>query len=122
MDDGQRIRAGRVIIATGSRPLIPEAWAPYRDRILTTDEFFELEELPGSVAPVILRGVTLYGIDSVMAPLVKRIDAWNRLAQDLDLELLEGMTHEIGLDQLPATAEAILEGRVRGRTLVKLPD
>jgi acrylyl-CoA reductase (NADPH) len=79
-------------------------------------------KLPGWVAPFILRGVTLYGIDSVMAPLVKRIDAWNRLAHDLDLDLLEGMTHEIALEQLPEAAEAILEGRVRGRTLVKLPD
>ena len=52
MDSGQRIRAGNVIIATGSRPVVPSAWDPFRDRIITTDEFFELEELPESIAIV----------------------------------------------------------------------
>ena len=50
MQDGQRIRAGRVIIATGSRPIVPPAWEAFRDRIITTDEFFELEERPPSGA------------------------------------------------------------------------
>jgi dihydrolipoamide dehydrogenase len=50
MEDGQRIRAGKVIIATGSRPIIPAAWQTFRDRIITTDEFFELETVPDSVA------------------------------------------------------------------------
>jgi len=80
----------------------------------------ESMELPASVAPFILRGITLYGIDSVMVPLERRIEAWNRLVRDLDLELLEGMTREIGLDELPQAAEAILAGRIRGRTVVRL--
>ena len=50
MEDGQRIRAGSVIIASGSQPVIPKAWEPFRDRIITTDEFFELEDLPKSIA------------------------------------------------------------------------
>ena len=50
MEDGQRIRAGKVIIATGSRPIVPAAWQPFRDRIITSDDFFELEEVPDSVA------------------------------------------------------------------------
>jgi acrylyl-CoA reductase (NADPH) len=78
--------------------------------------------LPTSVAPFILRGVTLYGIDSVMAPLDKRRSAWERLERDLDLDLLETLSHEIGFEELPAAAEAILAGRVRGRTIVKIPD
>lgn len=78
-------------------------------------------ELPTSVAPFILRGITLYGIDSVMAPMERRERAWGRLARELDLERLESMTTEIGFDELPATAEAILDGRVRGRTVVKIP-
>ncbi len=79
-------------------------------------------ELPTSVAPFILRGVTLYGIDSVMVPLARRIQAWNRLVSDLDLELLEGLSQEIGFDELPDAAEAILAGKIRGRTIVKIPD
>ena len=60
MEDGQRIRAGSVIIATGSRPIIPAAWEAFRDRIITTDEFFELEELPKSVAVV---GLGVIGLE-----------------------------------------------------------
>ena len=60
MEDGQRIRAGRVIVATGSRPLVPEAWQAFRDRIITTDEFFELEELPASIAVV---GLGVIGLE-----------------------------------------------------------
>jgi acrylyl-CoA reductase (NADPH) len=82
----------------------------------------ESMELPASVAPFILRGVTLYGIDSVMAPIEKRQLAWNRLAKDLDLEQLEKMIVEIPFEELPSAAESILEGKVRGRAVVKIPD
>ncbi|MET0071643.1 MAG: MDR family oxidoreductase [Candidatus Thiodiazotropha sp.] len=82
----------------------------------------ESMDLPASVAPFILRGVTLYGIDSVMASIEKRRQAWQRLAKDLDLEQLEKMIVEIPFEELPAAAEAILEGKVRGRALVKIPD
>jgi dihydrolipoamide dehydrogenase len=60
MEDGQRIRAGRIIVATGSRPVIPAGWLPFRDRIITTDEFFELEELPESIAIV---GLGVIGLE-----------------------------------------------------------
>ncbi|MDJ0739663.1 MAG: dihydrolipoyl dehydrogenase [Gammaproteobacteria bacterium] len=60
MEDGQRIRAGSVIIATGSRPIVPAAWQPFRDRIITTDEFFELEDLPDSIAIV---GLGVIGLE-----------------------------------------------------------
>jgi len=58
--DGQRIRAERIVIATGSRPLIPAAWAEFRDDIITTDEFFELEQLPGSAAII---GMGVIGLE-----------------------------------------------------------
>lgn len=76
--------------------------------------------LPTSVAPFILRGVTLYGVDSVMAPLELRTQAWKRLVRDLDLGKLEEMTREIGLEDLPGEAENILDGKVRGRTVVRV--
>jgi acrylyl-CoA reductase (NADPH) len=75
-------------------------------------------DFPASVAPFILRGITLCGIDSVMAPQAVRRAAWDRLARDLDLNLLEAMTTEIGLGQAIATAGALLEGKVRGRVVV----
>jgi acrylyl-CoA reductase (NADPH) len=78
-------------------------------------------DLPGSVAPFILRGITLYGIDSVMCPLQKRLTAWQRLDTDLDKDLLESLTTEISFDELPDASSAILKGQIRGRTVVKIP-
>jgi acrylyl-CoA reductase (NADPH) len=75
-------------------------------------------DLPGSVAPFILRGVTLAGIDSVMCPTPRRAEAWARLASDLDLGRLDAMTERAGLDDVPALGAAILEGKVRGRVVV----
>jgi acrylyl-CoA reductase (NADPH) len=75
-------------------------------------------DLPGSVAPFILRGVTLCGIDSVMAPKAKREAAWARLARDLDLGKLAAMRFDATLDALPRLGAAIVEGQVRGRAVV----
>ncbi len=77
-------------------------------------------DLPTSVAPFILRGVALLGIDSVMCPRAKREQAWKRLAKDLDLSHLEAMTTTIALDSVPAQAKALLDGQVRGRLVVKI--
>jgi acrylyl-CoA reductase (NADPH) len=77
-------------------------------------------DLPTSVAPFILRGVCLYGIDSVMCPLPRRKEAWKRLETDLDRQKLATMTREIGLSDLPDAAAAILKGDVRGRIVVKI--
>ena len=60
IDNGERIRANRIIIATGSRPIVPGAWAAYRDRIITSDDFFDLENLPKSVAVV---GLGVIGLE-----------------------------------------------------------
>ncbi len=77
-------------------------------------------DFPASVAPFILRGVTLYGIDSVMAPKDVREAAWQRLAQDLDLSKMEAITSEIDLDHAIAKASELLDGQVRGRVVVRV--
>lgn len=75
-------------------------------------------DLPGTVLPHILRGVALLGIDSVMAPRNKRDAAWNRLARDLDTELLKDMTQVVPMSRVQDVAPEILAGRVRGRVVV----
>jgi acrylyl-CoA reductase (NADPH) len=75
-------------------------------------------DFPGSVAPFILRGITLYGIDSVMAPLATRRAAWARLAADMDLAKLDSLTTEIGLSGAVEAGSQILAGQVRGRLVV----
>ncbi|QLH70234.1 MDR family oxidoreductase [Rhodopseudomonas palustris] len=77
-------------------------------------------DLPSSVAPFILRGVCLYGIDSVMCPLSERKRAWERLATDLDPAKLAEITQEIGLDQVIDAGAKVLAGQVRGRIVVKI--
>jgi acrylyl-CoA reductase (NADPH) len=77
-------------------------------------------DLPSSVAPFILRGVCLLGIDSVMCPLEKRRKAWQRLSVDLDQAKLVEITSEIALEQVPEMAAKILAGQVRGRIVVKI--
>ncbi len=78
--------------------------------------------LPTSVAPFILRGITLYGIDSVMAPIALREQAWNRLVQDLDMSLLENLSFDLNFEDLPQAAEDILAGKIRGRAIIKIPE
>ncbi|HEX2019750.1 MAG TPA: MDR family oxidoreductase [Aurantimonas sp.] len=77
-------------------------------------------DLPASVAPFILRGISLLGIDSVMAPKHRRIEAWNRLATDLDPGKLRAITTQIGFDAIVDTAKDIVEGKVRGRVAVDM--
>jgi acrylyl-CoA reductase (NADPH) len=77
-------------------------------------------DLPTTVAPFILRGVCLYGIDSVMCPLERRKEAWKRLETGLDRQKLASMTREIGLSGVPEAAVSLLAGQVRGRIVVKI--
>ena len=77
-------------------------------------------DFPASVAPFILRGVSLLGIESVMAPRPPRLAAWGRLARDLDGGLLETIATEIGLaDAIPAAAD-LMAGKIRGRVVVNV--
>jgi len=75
-------------------------------------------DLPGSVAPFILRGVTLAGVDSVMRPRPDREEAWARLARDLDLGLLDALTQRANLADAPRLGEEIVAGKVRGRVVI----
>jgi acrylyl-CoA reductase (NADPH) len=127
----------RAELAGAPRPLAKERWAGGIDTVGSTTLANVLSmtkyggavaacglaggmDLPGSVAPFILRGVSLLGIDSVMCPLKIRREAWNRLASDLDRGKLAAMTTEVGLGQVPDFGSAIVEGRVRGRIVVKI--
>ena len=77
-------------------------------------------DLPATVMPFILRGVTLRGIDSVMAPRALREQAWALLAEHLDMAKLEAMIQPAGLEDLPALGQKILAGQVRGRVVVEV--
>jgi acrylyl-CoA reductase (NADPH) len=124
-------------LATPGRPLGKERWAGGIDSVGSTTLASMISmtkyggavaacglaggmDLPGSVAPFILRGVSLLGIDSVMCPPALRKQAWQRLAADLERGKLEAMTREIGLSDVIETAGTLLGGRVRGRIVVKI--
>jgi acrylyl-CoA reductase (NADPH) len=77
-------------------------------------------DLPASVAPFILRGVSLLGVDSVMAPKALRLEAWTRLARDLDRARLAALSTTVPLEQAVEVAHGIVEGRVRGRVVVTI--
>jgi acrylyl-CoA reductase (NADPH) len=118
-----------------TRPLAPERWAAAIDSVgshtlanvlagtryggvVAACGLAQGADLPTTVHPFIIRGVTLAGIDSVMAPMARREQAWARLAAELDLEKLDAMTSTIGLAEVPGAAADILAGQVRGRLLV----
>ena len=124
-------------LAAPGKPLAKERWAGGIDSVGSTTLANVLSmtryggavaacglaggmDLPGSVAPFILRGVCLYGIDSVMCPLPRRKEAWKRLETGLDRRKLATMTAEIDLSGLPEAASRILKGEVRGRIVVKI--
>ena len=77
-------------------------------------------EVPVSIIPFLLRGISLIGIESVLEPFARRITAWDRLARDLDLDRLEAMTSTAQLADLPELGRAILKGEVRGRVVVEV--
>ena len=77
-------------------------------------------DLPTTVMPFILRGVTLAGVDSVMSPLARRQLAWDRLARDLDPALLDSLVEEVSLNDAIAKAGDLMDGKVRGRVVVRI--
>jgi acrylyl-CoA reductase (NADPH) len=125
----------RATLAEPGRPLAKERWAGAIDsagshtlaNICASTRYWgtvaacglaQGMDFPASVAPFILRGVTLAGIDSVMRPRQDRIDAWARLARDLDVSLLPLISREIGLSEVVETAQLLMDGQVRGRIVV----
>lgn len=79
-------------------------------------------EVPATVYPFILRGVNLLGIDSVECPMALRLELWKRMAGQWKPEVLEELTQEISLHQLPAVLDSILQGQVRGRVVVRMDE
>src|SRR4051795_571819 len=127
----------RAELAGPAKPLAKERWAGGVDSVGSTTLANLLSmtkyggaiaacglaagmDLPSSVAPFILRGVCLLGIDSVMCPVTARNAAWKRLASDLDRTKLSEITTEIPLSDVPEWGAIILAGQVRGRTVVKI--
>jgi len=125
----------RATLSAPGKPLVKERWAGVVDSVGSTTLVNACAathyrgavaacglaggmDFPATVAPFILRGITLYGIDSVMAPLAVREAAWARLATDLDFAKLETLTREVGLAEAIAAGEAIVQGNVRGRIVV----
>jgi acrylyl-CoA reductase (NADPH) len=90
------------------------------DGVVTAVGLAQGMDLPTSVAPFILRGVRLIGINSVSTPLARRKQAWERLVRDLDMAKLNALTTHVKLDDVPRVAADIVQGRVRGRVVVDL--
>jgi acrylyl-CoA reductase (NADPH) len=127
----------RAELAAPGRPLQKERWAAVVDAVgshtlanacaqvryggaVAACGLAQGADLPATVMPFILRGVALLGVDSVMAPKALRVQAWDRLARDLDPALLERMVEEIGLSQVVEGAQRLMAGQVRGRLLVRI--
>jgi len=132
---GAKTIIDRATLSTEGKPLQKERWAGVVDAVggqtlanacaqtayrgaVTACGLAESPAFPATVMPFILRGVTLYGIDSVMAPTEVRERAWQLLADHLDTGKLESMVTELALDDAPGMAADILAGRIRGRLLV----
>ncbi len=125
----------RATLSEKGRPLDRETWAGVVDAVgshtlanAIAQTFYggtvaacglaQGPDLPATVMPFILRGVTLRGIDSVMAPKALREEAWARLAQDLDMDKLDAMSVHYGLNDVPDLGPKILAGQVRGRVVI----
>lgn len=116
----QKERWAAVVDAVGSHTLVNALAQTRYGGVVAACGLAQGFDLPGTVMPFILRGVTLAGIDSVMAPLPKRQRAWDRLARDLDAALLERMIEEVPLDGAIAKAQQLMAGQVRGRVVVRI--
>ena len=116
----QKERWAGVVDAVGSHTLANALAQTRYGGVVAACGLAQGMDLATTVMPFILRGVTLAGVDSVMAPLPRRQRAWERLARDLDPGLLESMVQEVTLDGAIASAQALMEGRVRGRVLVRI--
>ena len=116
----QKERWAGVVDAVGSHTLANALAQTRYGGVVAACGLAQGMDLPTTVMPFILRGVTLAGVDSVMAPLAKRQRAWERLAQDLDLAKLESMIDEVPLEGAIAKAQDLMDGKVRGRVVVRI--
>ncbi len=115
----QTERWAAVVDAVGSHTLVNACAQTRYGGAVTACGLAQGADLPGTVMPFILRSVALLGVDSVMAPLALRQQAWARLAKDLDPVLLQSVTTEIGLDEAIDAAARLMRGEVRGRIVVR---
>ena len=116
----QKERWAAVVDAVGSHTLVNALAQTRYGGVVAACGLAQGGDLPGSVMPFILRGVSLVGVDSVMAPLAKREVAWARLAEELDPALLERMVTEVTLDGAVEAAHRLMAGQVRGRVVVRV--
>jgi acrylyl-CoA reductase (NADPH) len=107
-----------VVDSVGSHTLVNACAATKSEGAVAACGLAQGMDFPATVAPFILRGVVLYGVNSVTAPIARREHAWARLAKDLDPRKLDAMTKEIGLSDAIAVAPEILAGHIRGRLVV----
>jgi acrylyl-CoA reductase (NADPH) len=116
----QKERWAAVVDAVGSHTLVNALAQTRYGGVVAACGLAQGADLPATVMPFILRGVTLAGIDSVMAPLALRRVAWARLAVDLEAAKLEAITEEVALGAAVAKAHDLMQGKVRGRVVVKI--
>jgi acrylyl-CoA reductase (NADPH) len=115
----QKERWAAVVDAVGSHTLVNACAQVRYGGAVAACGLAQGFDLPATVMPFILRGIALLGVDSVMAPLALREQAWSRLARDLDPAKLESITTEIPLAQAIASAQKLMDGQVRGRIVVR---
>lgn len=118
----QKERWAGVVDAVGSHTLVNAVAQTKYGGAVAACGLAQGMDFPASVAPFILRAVTLYGICSVNEKHERREKAWARLAQDLDLKLLEELTEEVGLEQSFEVAQKLMDGQVKGRFIVNVRD
>ena len=116
----QKERWAAVIDAVGSHTLANACAQMRYGGVVAACGLAQGADFPATVMPFILRGITLAGIDSVMAPLALRQRAWERLAIDLDAAKLESMIEEVPLERAAEKAADLMAGKVRGRIVVKI--
>jgi acrylyl-CoA reductase (NADPH) len=115
----QKERWAGVIDSVGGQTLANACAATRYAGVVAACGLAESMEFPVTVAPFILRGVTLAGIDSVQAPYSRRLAAWSQLAKELSAETIDSMTSgEISLEQTPGVAQDLLAGKIKGRMIV----
>jgi len=116
----QKERWAAVVDAVGSHTLANACAQTRYGGVVTACGLAQGADFPATVLPFILRGITLAGIDSVMAPLARRQLAWDRLAKDLDPAKLETIVEEVPLARAAEKAAALMAGKIRGRVVVKI--
>ncbi|MFJ1257139.1 MDR family oxidoreductase [Cupriavidus sp. CuC1] len=116
----QKERWAAVVDSVGSHTLVNACAQVRYGGAVTACGLAQGLDFPASVAPFILRGITLYGIDSVMAPMALREQAWQRLSQDLVPDRLRAITREIGLSEAIEAGRKIVDGGMRGRVVVNV--